>query len=93
MTKYEEELLEQTGHIIKRDNLIKTLRKGKHTVTFTKKDGTKRIMECTLDPDLLPAAPVTESKPKKINYSVLAVWDLEAKGFRSFRLDSIIEVC
>ena len=30
------------------------------TVTFTKKDGTERVMKCTLQPDVLP---VVEVKP------------------------------
>ena len=32
------------------------LKFGPMSVTFTKKDGTERVMECTLRPDLLPPA-------------------------------------
>jgi len=63
------------------------------TVTFTKKDGTERIMKCTLDPKLLPPAPVTEGKKeRKINEDVLAVYDVEAQGWRSFTIKSIKSV-
>lgn len=63
------------------------------TVTFTKKDGTERVMKCTLDPKLLPAAPVTEGKKeRKVNQDVLAVYDVEAQGWRSFTIKSIKSV-
>lgn len=73
------------------------LKMGPVSVTFTKKDGTERVMECTLDPKLLPPAPVTESveepkKKKAINENVMAVYDLEAKGWRSFTIRSVIGV-
>ena len=61
-------------------------------VTFTKKDGTERNMLCTLNPDLLPAqVDLEESVQKKTpNPDVLAVYDVEKDGWRSFRYDSII---
>ena len=62
-------------------------------VTFTKKDGTVRVMKCTLMPEHLPPVEVKESKEgeteRKVNTEVLAVWDLDNEGWRSFRLDSI----
>jgi hypothetical protein len=65
-------------------------------VVFIKADGTNREMTCTLMPSYLPAAkPLDESVrhiPRKENDDVLAVWDLDNNGWRSFRLDSIIEV-
>ena len=61
-------------------------------ITFIKKDGTQRLMRCTLRADLLPAqTDLEESIQKKApNPEVLAVWDLENVGWRSFRYDSII---
>lgn len=61
-------------------------------VTFIKKDGTERKMRCTLREDLLPAqTDLEEAVQKKTpNPDVLAVWDLENEGWRSFRYDSII---
>jgi len=94
MDKHEEKLLDDMGIMIRRDNLIEMLREGERTVTFTKKDGTTRVMQCTLNPDLMPAPdPLKESKPKKVNNSVLAVWDLEAKGFRSFLVANVKDIC
>ena len=60
-------------------------------LTFIKKDGTERKMRCTLRDDLLPAQEESASAQKKTpNPEVLAVWDLENSGWRSFRYDSVI---
>lgn len=63
-------------------------------VTFEKADGTKREMRCTLMPQYLPEAkPLAEGKvPRKENPNVLSVWDLDKSGWRSFNLDSIIQL-
>ena len=59
-------------------------------VTFTKINGEKRVMRCTLMQDLLPPAPVDTTKARKSCDDVVAVFDLDADGWRSFRLDSVI---
>ena len=62
-------------------------------VTFTKKDGTQRVMKCTLMPEQLPPAPVTEGKAeRKKSTDTIAVYDLEAKGWRSFTVKSVTNV-
>lgn len=76
-----------------RNNFIKDLlHVSEVRVKFLKKDGTERTMLCTLKPDLLPAqTDLEEAVQKKTpNPDVLAVWDLENNGWRSFRYDSII---
>jgi len=74
------------------DYLKNLLREKTVQVVFIKKDGTERKMLCTLNADLLPAqTDLEEAVQKKTpNPDVLAVWDLEAQGWRSFRYDSII---
>lgn len=65
------------------------------TVTFTKKDGTERIMKCTLDPKVLPPAPIVEGaekKERKINESTMSVYDVESQGWRSFTIRSVKRV-
>ena len=64
------------------------LNEGVISVLFTKKDGTERLMECTLHEDYVPEIKGT----KAINPDVIAVYDIEAEGWRSFRWDSINEV-
>jgi hypothetical protein len=69
---------------------------GPTTVIFTKKDGTERVMNCTTNPELVPAVEIVESaelkKERKSNEEVMPVYDLEAKSWKSFRWDSIKQV-
>ena len=59
-------------------------------VTFTKKDGTERVMRCTLDPAKLPKVEIKEDKAsRKKSDTSIAVYDLEAAGWRSFVVKSI----
>lgn len=58
-------------------------------VVFTKLDGTERVMRCTLRPEVLPPAKLVEFAERTTNYSVLNVWDLEAGGWRSFRVANV----
>lgn len=81
--------------IIDRETLDELLHVDVLTVTFTKKDGSERVMRCTLRDDLLPPKPVVEGEAKparKVNKDVVPVYDMDAKGFRSFRLTSIKKV-
>lgn len=60
------------------------------TVTFTKLDGSERVMRCTLQDRFLPElnAPVTPVAvhPAHHNFSV---WDLDEQAWRSFKANSI----
>lgn len=65
------------------------------SITFTKKDGTERVMKCTLNSDIVPDEPVsedTESPKRSQPEGVIRVWDVEADGWRSFRTDSVKEI-
>lgn len=79
---------------IKRDSLFSLLQTNKHLrVVFRKVDGTERIMNCTLHPDVLPPQEPKETvTERKDPPTAVAVWDIDANGWRSFRLDSIIAV-
>lgn len=72
--------------------LNELLHKAIVNVIFVKKDGTERKMKCTLHSKYLPQqTDIEEQVQKKTpNPDVLAVWDLEAEGWRSFRYDSVI---
>lgn len=60
-------------------------------ITFTKKDGTERVMRCTLDPELLPPAlPIVEGKvPRKESTTAIRVYDLDLSEWRSFTIKSV----
>lgn len=70
------------------DSIKKQLQEKVCKVVFTKVNGETRVMHCTLNPDLLPEE-TESSRTKKENDSVQAVYDVEAKGWRSFRWDSL----
>jgi hypothetical protein len=71
------------------------LRMGSVTVTFTKKDGTERVMKCTTDPTIImfkDPASVESNTTRPISETVMPVFDLESNAWKSFRWDSIKQV-
>ena len=88
-----------------KDELKKLLTENKCEVTFTKVDGTKRVMNCTLLPEVLnPYIEEAEAhkeqmlkegkevREKPENPNVISVIDLDKNAWRSFKLDSILSV-
>lgn len=82
-----------------RDVLLNDLRKNVIEVTFTKTNGEQRVMRCTLMENMLPTAYKTnpdekanESDFHQKNNNVIAAWDVQAGGWRSFRTDNIAYV-
>lgn len=74
-----------------KNELLESLKVGVVKVSFTKVNGERRDMACTLCEDLLPETKsVTESKKKK-NPDVQSVYDVDAKGWRSWRWENVIE--
>ena len=79
-----------------RQTCIEQLREGRCSVRFTKKDGTSRLMECTLDPNLIPASMVpstdgnTQTEEKAVNTEIVKCFDLEKEAWRSFRVDLVV---
>jgi len=61
------------------------------TVVFEKMDGTERTLKGTLLAEYMPEQTDLEEniEKRKENPDVLAIWDVENKGFRSFRIDSV----
>ena len=63
------------------------------TVTFTKKDGTERVMKCTLEEGQLPKVELKEdAKPRKESTTSMRVFDLEKNEWRSFTIKSVTKV-
>jgi len=72
------------------------LRMGPVTVTFTKKDGTERVMKCTTDATLImfkdPTVLESKGSTRKVNEDIIPVYDLEQSAWKSFRWDSVKQV-
>ena len=80
--------------IFNKDNLNELLRNNVVTVTFTKVDGSERVMKCTLLKEYIPNAAtkgqnVVSEETTNLNMSV---WDVEAADWRSFRINSVKSV-
>ena len=73
-----------------RNILLEALTKHECTVTFTKVNGETRVMPCTLKEDVIPA--VEHKGIKKPNETVVSVWCLDKKEWRSFRVDNVIDL-
>ena len=74
------------------NGLYEILRNNVANVKFTKVDGTERVMNCTLYEGYIPVEQAPKGTARSKPTESLAVFDIEAKGWRSFRWDSIKEV-
>ena len=73
------------------EKLIEILQTGVLIVTFNKLDGDERVMTCTKNNENIPEdmRPKTD---KVIKEGTITVWDLNAKGWRSFKSDRVTKV-
>jgi hypothetical protein len=76
-----------------RDNILADLRAYAIEVHFMKQNGQKRIMRCTLMPELLPKEYINEENIERQyhaqNPNTIRAYDLDVKEWRSFRIDSV----
>ena len=82
--------------MMEKDQLRKMLRENRCEVTFTKVDGSVRVMPCTLQEKDLPVRVITDkeggSRDKKENPDTISVWCLDKKEWRSFRVANVQKV-
>jgi hypothetical protein len=80
----------------RKQEIMRVLREHKCEVTFTKVDGSIRVMPCTLSADFLPpvTTPLVESAEnvRKINPNTLSAYCLDKNEWRSFRIANVTEV-
>jgi hypothetical protein len=77
--------------IINKNDLKQLLKKNTVEIKFKKKDGSERVMNCTLVSDVVPVYEKKTERVKPDNDNLIAVWDLDKEAFRSFKLDSVID--
>ena len=73
-----------------RNILLEALKNNLCTVTFTKVNGETRVMPCTLKEDVVPT--VEPKGTKKPNESVVSVWCLDKREWRSFRVANVVNL-
>ena len=92
MTEIENTIATLKG-IPTREDLKMLLQQNVVVVDFNKISGDKRVMTCTLREDMKPRATKTDTmsqkKVREMSDAVVNVWDVNAKGWRSFRYDRI----
>jgi hypothetical protein len=84
--------VQEVAKEVTRNSLIAKLKESLCEVSFTKINGDERIMTCTLDEDIIPV----EHHPKggerhSISLKNIAVWDINAEGWRSFRPENVFK--
>ena len=76
-----------------RNDIREFLLDGIIEVTFTKVDGTKRKMNCTLNYEHIPEdmKPLNLVKGEKVlqNLDIVKVFDTEKQGWRSFAVEKV----
>lgn len=74
-----------------RDILLNELRENILEVSFDKINNQPRILRCTLMEYFLPQnyKKSADDKYHATNPDILAVWDIDNKGWRAFRIDSV----
>ena len=77
--------------MIEKNTLLKALGEGIVIVTFTKKDGTERVMECTRSPQLIPLEHAPKGETQEVTEATdnIRVFDIQAQGWRSFNYTSL----
>lgn len=80
---------------MQKSDIVSALQSNICDVKFIKVNGEERLMRCTLKEDLLPepvASDAEINRNRAPSDSVQVVWDLEKTGWRSFRVDSVIDI-
>ena len=80
--------------MMSRESMVKALTEGYCKVTFTKKNGEKRVMNCTLLPEVLKenvTLSERENYTATVNPETITVYDTDKKNWRCFRVDSVID--
>jgi|SaaInl0LU_22_DNA_1037365.scaffolds.fasta_scaffold14093_3 hypothetical protein len=72
------------------DQIREELSLGVIEVTFTKADGSVRVMKCTMEEGKYPKPEA--GKERKGNDDICIVWDVDVQDWRTFRWDRVQSV-
>ena len=86
------EAKERNRMILTRNEIIEALQAHKCVIKFTKINGEVREMPCTLREDIVPKYDHKTERSKEPNNKVLSVWCTDVNAWRSFRVDSVLEL-
>jgi len=77
--------------MLTKSELIEQLTTGIYEVTFTKINGEKRVMPCTLMQDYMPDGENVVKKTEVDDVDRISVWCTDAKGWRAFKPSTLID--
>lgn len=86
------ESISTTGLNFSRAEITTALREQNAEITFTKKDGTDRVMKCTLRSEVAIPYEKKTDRTREGKENILPVWDIEADAWRSVNIETIKEV-
>ncbi|NBR23760.1 MAG: hypothetical protein EBU08_08335 [Micrococcales bacterium] len=73
-----------------RNRYLRHILSEDHEITFTKVDGSERVMPCTLRTEAMPLREANEHhKTRLYNPEVLSVWCLDKDEWRSFKVMNV----
>lgn len=76
-----------------RNRYLRQVLKEDHIVTFTKVDGTERVMPCTLRDDAMPQRAVNEHHQTRLyKPETLSVWCLDKGEWRAFKVMNVTKL-
>lgn len=77
----------------RRSTLINLLKNNVCNITFSKVDGSFRIMPCTLHSDYVPVqAESTANSLRARNDKTISVWCVDKDAWRSFRIENVTRI-
>lgn len=77
--------------LLNRSELYERLSQNVVDVHFTKVNGERRVLVCTLDPTRIEEcpSPSADTTPKSEDSGRMNVWDLEKHDWRSFLIENV----
>lgn len=75
------------------ESIVEQLRNNILEVTFTKVNGEKRVMPCTLQSSVLPIKEQGEGiEERSVNQTVVRAFAIDKQAWRSFKVENVLSV-
>jgi hypothetical protein len=79
-------------NVMLKQSLTESLRDSDLSISFVKKDGSLRVMKCTLRTDAVIPHEKKTDRVREAKDHLLSVWDLDAGAWRSINIETIESV-
>lgn len=73
------------------ESLVDQLKSAVYEVTFTKVNGEKRVMPCTLVEEYLPQSDTAKAhNDGEVNKAIIRAYAIDKQAWRSFRVENVV---